>query len=65
MNTARANVKCWWRHDWKFLGGYWVIPKTFAITKRECYRCKLYQEIGQDHVFGLNTLELELKEQPA
>lgn len=57
-------ILCWYKHDWKHVGGCWVIPKKYAITQRECERCGRYQEICQDHVFGWNTLELELPKRP-
>lgn len=52
-------IRCWWKHAWEFRGGHWIIPKVGALTKRQCTRCGLYQEIIQDHLFGVNVLEKE------
>lgn len=54
------NLICrFWKHRWVFKGGHWVIPEVAALTKRECSRCGLFQEISQDHVNGLQFLEIE------
>lgn len=48
---------CWIRHKWEFKGGHWIINGKYAITKRQCSRCGRYQEVLQDHVIGMQTLE--------
>lgn len=50
---------CWRKHDWKFDGGHWVIPKICSFTQRSCKRCHLWQEISHDHVNGIRFLEKE------
>lgn len=62
MKNLLNKILCWYRHDWYFVKGRWVIEKQFAITERACHRCGLHQEIGQDHVFGCHTLEKEWRE---
>lgn len=63
-------AKCWWKHDWVFTGGEWVIPEKVAITKRTCWRCGLYQEIQQNHdrfqayFFGSQELHKEGQREP-
>lgn len=53
---------CWlWCHTWTFEGGHWVLPAKFAITKRRCSRCGLYQEVGHDHVNRMQFLEKEVR----
>lgn len=68
MNEHKAGEKIrawlckkgWINHKWDFLGGEWVLPKKAALTKRKCSRCELYQEIMQDHVFGMNYIHKEV-----
>ena len=50
-------LRCWWKHAWEFAGGEWVLPKQIALTRRQCSRCGLWQEISQDHVNGMRFLE--------
>lgn len=57
MKVMVRKILCWWRHDWAFVGGEWVIPEKYATTKRSCQRCGLYHEIGQDHVNGIRFLD--------
>ena len=59
MINLWKRFQCWRKHDFRYLGGHWVLPEKFAITKRGCARCGLYQECGQDHVNGMQTLEKE------
>lgn len=58
-DSKLRKLLCWWKHQWEFRGGHWVIPGKYAITKRECKRCSKFQEILQDHTIGMQTLERE------
>jgi len=52
-------LKCWWKHDFEYLGGRWLIPKKYAVTQCQCRRCGLYREVGHDHVIGMRDLMTE------
>lgn len=54
------SILCWWKHKWVFVEGRWVIPGKLAITKRQCVRCWLYEEISQDHVNNMRFLDERL-----
>lgn len=57
-------LKCWWRHDWAFAGGNWIIPEKLAVTRRSCQRCGLYQETSEDHVNHIRICDLSVVRLP-
>lgn len=40
---------CWWKHNWEFDGGKWML-RDVSITTRKCTRCGLKQDISHMHV---------------
>jgi hypothetical protein len=62
MKFGIGRLLCWLDfHRWEFISGNWVVEKKYALTRRRCARCQLHQEIGQDHMLGMQFLEREWK----
>jgi len=62
------SIKCWWKHNWEFDGGKWVLRDS-SVTTRKCKRCGLKQDISHLHLIpnylpgglgsGISILEKE------
>lgn len=55
-------ILCWFnKHRWSFVRGKWIVQNDYALTTRRCLGCKLEQDIGQDHILGVQDLWEERK----
>ena len=53
-------IKHWFRHDWEFAGGDWIIKDKVSMTTRRCKFCKLEQDIEHYHLIPKETAGTEL-----
>ena len=49
MSKLISKIKHWFRHDWEFAGGAWII-RDVSITTRKCKLCGLKQDIEHYHL---------------